>query len=123
MSGLDLEPVETWARGELDRKNAAREQALRWSRELVRTCANSIRAIHRHELASAEALLGEAHALNDQIRSVLAFSGKALRRVVHVQGQRSGGYLVDSLVGGESVITAGPADLQDGQKIRIKGQS
>jgi HlyD family secretion protein len=40
-----------------------------------------------------------------------------------LQGQRSGGYLVDSLVGGESVITAGPADLQDGQKIRIKGQS
>jgi HlyD family secretion protein len=54
---------------------------------------------------------------------LLAFNGKALRRVVHVQGQRSGGYLVDSLVGGESVITAGPADLQDGQKIRIKGQS
>ena len=54
---------------------------------------------------------------------LLAFKGKALRRDVHVQGQRSGGYLVDSLVGGESVITAGPADLQDGQKIRIKGQS
>ncbi len=53
---------------------------------------------------------------------LLAFNGKALRRDVHVQGQRSGGYLVDSLVGGESVITAGPADLQDGQKIRIKGQ-
>lgn len=54
---------------------------------------------------------------------LLAFNGKALRRDVHVQGQRSGGYLVDSLVGGENVITAGPADLQDGQKIRIKGQS
>ena len=54
---------------------------------------------------------------------LLAFNGKALRRDVHIQGQRSGGYLVDSLVGGESVITAGPADLQDGQKIRIKGQS
>jgi HlyD family secretion protein len=54
---------------------------------------------------------------------LLVFKGKALRRDVHVQGQRSGGYLVDSLVGGESVITAGPADLQDGQKIRIKGQS
>src|ERR1700693_4781060 len=54
---------------------------------------------------------------------LLAFNGKALRRVVHVQGQRSGGYLVDSLVGGESVITGGPADLQDGQRIRIKGQS
>jgi HlyD family secretion protein len=54
---------------------------------------------------------------------LLAFNGKALRRDVHVQGQRSGGYTVDSLVGGENVITAGPADLQDGQKIRIKGQS
>lgn len=53
----------------------------------------------------------------------LAFNGKALRRDVHVEGQRSGGFLVDSLVGGEDVITAAPADLQDGQKIRIKGQS
>jgi HlyD family secretion protein len=54
---------------------------------------------------------------------LLAIKGKTLRRDVHVQGQRTGGYLVDSLIGGEDVITAGPADLQDGQKIRIKGQS
>jgi HlyD family secretion protein len=54
---------------------------------------------------------------------LIAFNGKALRRNVHVQGQRSGGYLVDSLVGGENVITTAPANLQDGQKIRIKGQS
>ena len=54
---------------------------------------------------------------------LIAFNGKALRRGIHVQGQRSGGYLVDSLVGGESVITTAPANLQDGQKIRIKGQS
>jgi HlyD family secretion protein len=53
----------------------------------------------------------------------IAFRGKAVRRDVHVQGQRSGGYLVDSLVGGENVITAAPADLEDGQKIHIKGQS
>jgi len=53
----------------------------------------------------------------------IAFNGKALRRDVHVQGQRSGGYLVDSLVGGENVITTAPANLEDGQKIRIKGQS
>jgi len=30
---------------------------------------------------------------------------------------------VDSLAGGENVITAAPADLHDGQKIRIKGNS
>ena len=54
---------------------------------------------------------------------LIAFNGRAIRRDVRVQGQRSGGYLVDSLVGGENVITSAPADLEDGQKIRIKGQS
>lgn len=72
MSDLQLERIETWARAELDRKNAAREQALRWSRELVRTCANSIRAVHRHDVESAERLLSDAHALNQQICTALA---------------------------------------------------
>src|SRR6476469_1191935 len=72
---LDLEPIETWARAELDRKNAAREQALRWSRELIRACANSIRAVHRRQFPAAEQLLGEAHALNAQMCSLLADMG------------------------------------------------
>jgi HlyD family secretion protein len=53
----------------------------------------------------------------------IVFNGKTLRRDVHVLAPRSGGYLVDGLVGGESVITSAPADLKDGEKIRIKGQS
>jgi len=75
MTDADLEPIGSWARAELDRKNAAREQALRWSRELVRTCATSIRAIHRHEYSSAEELLAQAHALNARLRSELADLG------------------------------------------------
>jgi len=75
MNDLELERIESWARGELDRRNAAREQALRWSRELVRTCANSIRAVHRHEYSAAETLIGEAHALNGQICVALADFG------------------------------------------------
>jgi translin len=71
MSGLGLEGVETWARTELDRKNAAREEALRRSRELVRTCANAIRAMHRHEFESAESLLREAYTLNDHLCTTL----------------------------------------------------
>ena len=74
-SNFDLEPIGGWARTELDRKNLAREQALRWSRELVRTCANSIRAIHRHEFASAEELLAQAHGLNAQLSSELTAMG------------------------------------------------
>src|SRR6202142_4357677 len=54
---------------------------------------------------------------------LIAFNGKALCRDVHIKGERWGGYLVDALVGGKNVITAAPANLEDGQKIRIKGQS
>ena len=53
----------------------------------------------------------------------IAFKGKALQREVHVLAQRSGGVLVEGLNGGEDVVTAGPADLKDGDKIKIKGQS
>jgi len=53
----------------------------------------------------------------------LAFNGKALMREVKVISSRSGGLLVDGLNGGESVITTGPQDLKDGEKIKIKGQS
>ena len=53
----------------------------------------------------------------------IVFKGKVLQRDVRVVAQRSGGVLVEGLVGGEDVVTAGPADLKDGDKIKIKGQS
>lgn len=45
---------------ELEAIHAARETALKWTRDLIRQCANSIRATHRHEWATATALLAEA---------------------------------------------------------------
>jgi HlyD family secretion protein len=53
----------------------------------------------------------------------IAFNGRALMREVHITSQRTAGYIVDGLVGGENVITVGPENLKDGQKINIKGQS
>jgi HlyD family secretion protein len=53
----------------------------------------------------------------------LAFDGKAVKREVKVLSQRSTGALVSGLNGGESVITAAPENLKDGDKIKIKGQS
>ena len=72
MNELNLAPIESWARAELDRKNVAREQALRWSRELVRTCANSIRAVHRHDFPAAQELIAHADELNNEICKALA---------------------------------------------------
>lgn len=53
----------------------------------------------------------------------IAFNGKALMRDVRIISQRTAGYVVDGLVGGENVITVAPENLKDGQKIDIKGQS
>jgi HlyD family secretion protein len=54
---------------------------------------------------------------------LLAFNGKAVEREIHIVSERSDGALVDGLVGGENVITAGPSTLKDGDKIKIKGQA
>jgi HlyD family secretion protein len=51
----------------------------------------------------------------------LAFDGKARMREIHVLSQRTDGFLVDGLVGGESVITKAPQDLKDGDTIKVKG--
>jgi HlyD family secretion protein len=53
----------------------------------------------------------------------IVFKGKVLQREVRITAQRSGGSLVTGLNGGEDVVTTGPSDLKDGDKIKIKGQS
>jgi HlyD family secretion protein len=53
----------------------------------------------------------------------LAYNGRAVAREIHLVSQRANGALVEGLVGGESVITAAPTTLKDGDKIKIKGQS
>jgi HlyD family secretion protein len=53
----------------------------------------------------------------------ISFNNKAVMKEVHIVSQRSGGFLVDGLIGGEDVITSAPEDLKDGQSIKIKGQS
>jgi len=45
-----------------------------------------------------------------------------VEREVEVLTQRSSGFTVKGLVGGENVISAAPPTLKDGEKIKIKGQ-
>jgi translin len=67
-----LEEIERWARAEFEAKNAAREQALAHSRELTRTCANTIRAVHRRDYDQARTLLASARTLSERLAADLA---------------------------------------------------
>lgn len=57
---------------ELEAVHAARETALKWARELIRQCATSIRATHRHEWDNASQLLAEAGQTAQNLRQRLA---------------------------------------------------
>ncbi len=52
---------------EMEIKNAAREKALAASRELTRSCALSIRAVHRGENDKARELIDKARAISDRM--------------------------------------------------------
>lgn len=51
---------------------------------------------------------------------LVAFNDHALAREVKVESQRSDGYVVDGLTGGEDVIVNAPPDLKNGDRIRVK---
>ena len=53
-------------------KHVVREQAIRLSREVIRTSANAIRAVHRNELERARAQVDEARGLVAQTKQLLA---------------------------------------------------
>ena len=59
-------------RTDLDAVNAAREVALVACRRTIRACGSSIRAVHRLEVARAEALAGEAEAALRQAQRAVA---------------------------------------------------
>ncbi|MBI2843365.1 MAG: haloacid dehalogenase [Armatimonadetes bacterium] len=59
-------------RAELDAKNAAREGALKLSREIIRLSANSIKSIHRDELDEAREMMNEARAKVLETKQILA---------------------------------------------------
>lgn len=67
--------------------NALRDATLNQSRALIRSCANSIRAIHRHEWSEAEAMLAQARADADAMVTPL----RARPNLYHA------GYTQDSL--------------------------
>ena len=67
----DLGALEGVVRAELDSKFAAREMALTGCRQIIRSSANAIRALHRGEDKRARELMDQARALIATIREPL----------------------------------------------------
>ena len=59
----NLSPIIEGIRAELVVRSAARDNAIHYSRELIRHCANAIRAMHRGEFDQARELLESARAV------------------------------------------------------------
>ncbi len=66
-----LDSIGERIRQHLEEKNAARERALQLSRKLIRSCSKTIRAVHRREADTAEALLAEARQITDELQAAL----------------------------------------------------
>ncbi len=67
----DLQKIAQAALEALEAENAAREKALPLSRQLVRHSANTIRAVHRGELAEAKKMLAQGRRLAQELKSSL----------------------------------------------------
>lgn len=105
MSGLDA--ISEAIRLAFVAKNAARDGAISRSRELIRHCAESIRATHRREWDNAQAKLNTAQAAASELREVvkdyadLHFSGymqDALKEVVEA-------FVTYAIIRGEALPT------------------
>ncbi len=68
----DLDSIVQPLRQLLETKNQVRDDTLKRSRDLIRLCANSIRATHRGEFDNARDLLDQARRLGEQMQADVA---------------------------------------------------
>lgn len=71
VAAMDLSDLSEELRLYLDDKTSARERGLAGSRSAIRSCGNAIRAMHRMELDTAQALLRDAQGHLDDARGAL----------------------------------------------------
>jgi translin len=99
---------------EFEAKNAVRDETLRRSRQLIRYCANSIRASHRDDFADAQALLATARSAAAEMIAdtqqypdifYAGYTQDALKEL-------SEAHITYALITGESVPTPGDLNVE-----------
>lgn len=119
----DLTAIIEAVRADLTARNDVRDATLRRSRDLIRVCAHSIRATHRHEFEEALALLAEARSLAGQMTAALrdmpdlfhtGYTQDALKELTEAS-------LVYAFVSGDALPT--PGDLGVPSDTYLQGMS
>ncbi len=68
----NLSPICEYIREDMERRNAARDRAIVLSRQLIRHCSESIRAIHRQDWPLVDSKLDEVQAGAAELKAVVA---------------------------------------------------
>ena len=68
----NLQAICETIRADLEARNAARDQAIVLSRQLIRACSESIRAIHRNDWDTADGKLSDARCGAERLKAVVA---------------------------------------------------
>jgi len=112
-------------RADLERRNAARDQAIALSRQLIRGCSESIRALHRRDLAGADAKLEEVSAGAAELKSVVGaypdlyytgYTQDALKEVAEA-------YIARAIISGRALPSAGELDIESATYLKGLGEA
>ncbi len=112
-------------RDDLERRNAARDQAIRLSRQLIRHCSESIRAIHRRDWEGADARLADVRAGADALKAAVrhypdlyhtGYTQDALKEVAEA-------YITRAIIGGQPLPAASELGIESATYLKGLGEA
>ena len=112
-------------REDLEERNAARDQAIVLSRQLVRHCSESIRAIHRRDLEGADRKLAQAKDGANELKSVVSdfpdlyhtgYTQDALKEVAEA-------FITRAIIAGEALPSACTLDIESATYLKGLGEA
>ena len=112
-------------REDLERRNTARDQAIVLSRQLIRHCSESIRAIHRRDWDGADTKLEAVTAGASALKSVVGeypdlyhtgYTQDALKEVAEA-------FITRAIIGGQALPAASELDIESSTYLKGLGES
>lgn len=112
-------------RDDLERRNAARDQAIVLSRQLIRHCSESIRAIHRRDWDGADAKLKDVTLGAAELKSVVkhypdlyhtGYTQDALKEVAEA-------FISRAIISGRPLPSAGDLEIESATYLKGLGEA